>query len=68
MSKPNPFAQTMVRMQLPPGMGASISARGFEVEADADHCVTVPKDVAEDLKAHGLTPYVETEKAAPAKK
>jgi hypothetical protein len=67
MSKANPFAQTMVRMQLPPGMGASVSARGFNVEADDERCVTVPKDVGEELKAHGLVPYVEPEKA-PAKK
>lgn len=66
MSKQNPFAQTMVRMQMPAGAGSSISVRGFTIEADADGCVEVPKEVAEDLKAHGLTPYVE--KAAPAKK
>ena len=60
----NPFQQTMIRMQLPPGMGTSISARGFTVDADSDRCVTVPKDVAADLAAHGLVKAPE----APAKK
>lgn len=67
--KANPFEQTMERMQIPPGCGTSISARGFTLEADADGCVEVPKDVAQDLRAHGLIPVQRvTEKAAPAKK
>ena len=51
----NPFQQTMVRLQVPAGMGTSISVRGFTVEADDDRCVEVPKDVVAELKAHGLT-------------
>jgi hypothetical protein len=64
--QPNPFSQTMVRMQLPADAGTSISARGFTLEADADRCVEVPKDVAEDLKSHGFTKAAD--KAAVAKK
>lgn len=67
--KANPFEQTMERMQLPPGHGTSISARGYTLEADADGCVEVPKDVAQELRSHGLVPAPRgTEKAAPAKK
>ncbi len=60
----NPFDQQMVKMQLPPGAGDSISTRGFTVQADADHCVMLPKDVAKDMESHGLTPAAEK----PAKK
>lgn len=68
MHPSNPFSLTMVRMQIPPGGGSTISARGFTIEADADGCVEVPKDVADELKCHGFTPYVAVEKAAHAKK
>ena len=64
MFQQNPFQQSMVRMQIPAGMGRSISARGFTVEADADGCVTVPKDLAAELANHGLTKAPD----APAKK
>ena len=64
MSQTNPFQQTMVRMQLPPSHGASISMRGFEVQADSDRCVTVPKEFATELESHGLTKAAD----APAKK
>ena len=65
MSQANPFQQTMVRMQLPAGHGASISMRGFEVQADSDRCVTVPKEFTPELEAHGLTKAAD---AAPVKK
>jgi hypothetical protein len=68
MTKVNPFAQALVRLQVPAHMGKSISARGFNVEADADGCVEVPAEIAAELKAHGLTDYVAPEKAAHAKK
>ena len=54
MNQANPFQQTMVRMQVPPGMGSSISVRGFTVDADADGCVDVPKEVVDELAQHGL--------------
>ena len=56
----NPFQQTMVRMAVPPGMGASISIRGFTIEADGTGHVEVPKELVAELTAHGLS------KAAPA--
>lgn len=58
----NPFQQSMVKLQLPAGMGGSISARGFTVDADADGCVEVPKDLVPEMKAHGLTDPVPKKK------
>ena len=52
----NPFKQSMVRLQLPPGMGSSVAARGFTVEADKEGCVEVPGDLANEFLAHGLKP------------
>lgn len=49
----NPFLQARqptVRMQLPPGMSRSVSARGFTFEADTDGVLTVPRDVAAELQ------------------
>lgn len=65
----NPFQQTMVRMQLPAGASRSVSVRGFTVEAEADGCVTVPKDVAAELASHGMTvaPSVPVAKSPVAK-
>ncbi len=62
----NPFQQSMVRLQIPAGMGGSISVRGFTLEADADGCVEVPKDLSVELKCHGLTDPVVVD--APRKK
>lgn len=64
----NPFKQTMVRMQLPPGSGSSISARGFELAADEDGCVEVPKELVPELECHGLRAYVAPADAAPKSK
>lgn len=64
MTTANPFQQTMVRMQLPPGMGRNISARGFTLDADEKGTIVVPKDVADELLPHGLTVVPEQ----PAKK
>ena len=50
----NPFTQTMTRMQAPAGAGASVSVRGFTMQADAQGCVEVPADVAAELVAHGF--------------
>lgn len=55
MSKSNPFQTSMVRLQLPAGMGTTVSARGFTVEADADRCVLVPGELASEFMSHGLT-------------
>lgn len=51
----NPFQSRQpatVRMQLPPGYGRQVSARGLTFEADESGHVTVPSDVAAELKAH----------------
>lgn len=52
----NPFAVSLVRLQLPVGMGKSVSVAGFNLEADKDGCVEVPLAQAKDLEAHGLIP------------
>ena len=57
----NPWSDAMVRMQLAPGMGSQLSVAGFNLSADADNCVTVPRDVSKLLEPHGLKPYVEPE-------
>jgi hypothetical protein len=48
--KPSP--QQTVRLQLPPGIGRSVSARGFAFEADVDGVLTVPREVAAELEQH----------------
>jgi hypothetical protein len=53
----NPFAQDMVKLQLPADMGDSLSVAGYLLKADKDRCVEVPKQYAKDLMAQGLTPY-----------
>lgn len=50
----NPFTQSMVKLQLPEGAGSTISAGGFQLEADADGCVEVPQKIAAELRQHGL--------------
>lgn len=52
--------QPLVRLQLPPGMGRSISVRGVTVEADADGYVEVPADAANEVRAHLPASDVET--------
>jgi len=52
----NQFPQeSMVPLQIPAGMGSSISIGGFSLQADEEGLVVVPKDLAAELKAHGLT-------------
>jgi hypothetical protein len=63
----NPFQQSMVKLQIPAGMGSSISARGFTLDADADGCVEVPVELAAEFKAHGLVPATAVD-TAPKKK
>lgn len=57
----NPFQsqQSTVRMHLPPGMGRMISARGVTAEADEQGFVSVPRDVADELKSHLPVPSAE---------
>lgn len=59
----NPFQQTMVKLQVPEDMSPSLSIGGFDLQADKDGCVEVPKHLAPTLREHGLRDYVE-----PAKK
>ncbi|HEY6019950.1 MAG TPA: hypothetical protein VIY48_08605 [Candidatus Paceibacterota bacterium] len=53
----NPFLQDMVKLQLPEGMGDSLSVGGYLLKADKDRCIEVPKVHAKDLMAQGLSPY-----------
>ncbi len=55
----NPFDQSMVKLQVPPGMGSSISIAGFTISAEEDGSVTVPVVHAPILRAHGLKDFVE---------
>lgn len=56
MAKENPFKASMVTLYVPEGMGLSFAVGGFEVDADEkDRSVEVPKQHADDLRAHGLT-------------
>lgn len=57
----NPFMQDMVTMKLPPGMGTQLSIAGFQIEADKQGCIVVPRQYVRDLLAQGLT---EVKKAA----
>lgn len=50
----NVFQQSMVKLQVPLGMGRSISVSGFTVDADDDGMVLVPAKVRPALMAHGL--------------
>jgi hypothetical protein len=59
----NPFAQNMNKLQIPEGMGTTITIDEFSVVADENRCIEVPTKYVKDLKAQGLTDYV-----APAKK
>ena len=59
MNVKNPFRQSMVKLQVPAGLGRSLSIAGFDIEADDDGAVEVPKEHVPTLKAHGLTDYVE---------
>jgi hypothetical protein len=56
--KSNPFLKSMARLQLPAEMGRSLSVGGFELEADDEGTVEVPKEHVAVLKAHGLVDYV----------
>lgn len=50
----NPFQKSMARLQLPEGFGDSISVSGFNIEADDERCVEVPRELVPQLLAHGL--------------
>lgn len=59
----NPFAQDMVRLQLPDGMGDTLSIGGFLVKVDKDRCIEVPAKFSKDLRAQGLSdPALNTKK------
>lgn len=51
----NPFRASMTKLAIPPHMGSSISVAGFQVDADADGTIEVPKEHVTELLAHGLT-------------
>ena len=55
----NPFQQTMAKLRVPEHMGESISISGFDLQADENRCVEVPKNLAAELRGHGLTDWVE---------
>lgn len=55
MATRNPFAKTMVKMQIPPHMGTCISIAGFTLDAEKDGTVEVPHEHVRTLQAHGLT-------------
>lgn len=61
----NPFAVSMATLYIPAHMGKSINLGGFELEADDDGAVEVPKEHVATLKGHGLTEEPEA-KASPA--
>jgi len=44
--------QPTVRLQVPDGFGSTVGANGQTFEADADGFVSVPADVAEELRSH----------------
>ena len=68
MAPENPFKQHMIKMRIPDGMGDNISIAGFNLTADEDRCVTVPRRHVSDLESHGLTEYVEPVRSASVKK
>lgn len=51
----NPFAVNMVKLYVPAGMSPSISVAGFDLAADKDGAIEVPKEHVPTLMAHGLT-------------
>lgn len=63
MSKENPFRASMTRLQIPASMATIVNVGGFEVEADEDRCVEVPKEHVNALMAHGLTMPAEKSEA-----
>lgn len=58
----NQFQQSMTKMKIPEGMSTSVSVSGFNLEADAEGLVEVPKNLVPILRDHGLSEY-----QAPAK-
>jgi len=55
----NPFQkkqQPTVRVQMPSGMGSTVSARGLTFEADPDGVLTLPRDIADELQNHLSAP------------
>lgn len=61
-AKENPFALSMCTLYVPAHMGRSLNVGGFEITAEEDGAVEVPKQHVQELLAHGLT----TEAPAPA--
>lgn len=60
MKTGNPFAVSMVKMQMPANMaGSTMNVGGFELEPDSDGVVEVPSKHKAELMGHGLTEYVE---------
>lgn len=58
----NPFQKSMIPMQAPENSGESVSARGFTMKLDKNRCVTVPQDVAAELRNHGFVEFKAVEK------
>jgi len=51
----NPFATSMVKLYVPPHMGAHVSVEGFILPVDdVNRCVEVPQRQAAELVQHGL--------------
>jgi hypothetical protein len=68
MSTKNPFQQTMTKLRVPDDMSPSIAIGGFDLQADDDRCIEVPKHLAAELRGHGLTDWVEPAAKTAAKK
>lgn len=50
----NPFQPQFVRMKFPEGSANQISISGFNLTAEKDGCVELPKHLQKDAESHGL--------------
>ncbi len=55
MSNNNPFTQQMVKMRFPPGSAGVMSIEGFNLTADKNGVVELPKNLVKAAESHGLT-------------
>ena len=51
----NPFTRGMTKLQIPDGMGDTLSVGGYVLKGDKDRCIEVPAEFVKDLRAQGLT-------------
>lgn len=50
----NPFRASMSKLWFPPGMATSVNVGGFEVQAEEDGSIEVPKEHVSALVSHGM--------------